>query len=75
VTGLAPTGDLEPGNTVTVTYAVPPVAVPTTQPPTPQPPAAGTGKGDGGQAPTDQGNAGPGSGNGKDHGKGHGKKG
>ena len=68
VTAVAPAGSLHPGSTVTVTYAVPPVAVPTTPPPTAQPPAAGVGQGGG-----EQGDGKPDKG--KDHGKGHGKKG
>jgi serine/threonine-protein kinase len=75
VTAVAPVGDLTPGATVTVTYAVPPVAVPTTQPPDPEPapqsPVSDTGQGNGNE---NNGNEGNGHDKGHDHGKGHGKK-
>jgi serine/threonine-protein kinase len=42
VTAVDPVGDLAPGQTVTVSYAVPPVAVPT---PVPAPPVEDAGNG------------------------------
>jgi serine/threonine-protein kinase len=48
VTAIDPVGDLPPGSTVTVTYAVPPVVVPTPAPePAPAPPAQDVGEDEG----------------------------
>jgi serine/threonine-protein kinase len=65
VTAIDPVGDLPPGSTVTVSYAVPPVVVPTPAP-APAPPAQDAGEDEGEERWDGNNGNGRGNGRGKD---------